>query len=271
MDVVVIGLRNEHPSLRAGPCVVQALRECGWNEPVASSGEHQQGHFDLRCPRQRIEGVLEEQGDGDERVLLPGDAAQAVEGRDEHHRAYRPVRGKLYRDPAAEAASEDDDAARVDVVARLEPVVDGDCVGGERRLARPPFAQSVATVVEGCERPGGQHPCIVHLPGDLLRVAAEVEHEARRGRLPGGVPKPAVQPRAVMRRHLDLGGARQSPDLVPVEVRQRPAREDELLLEQVEGAAQPDVHGEPGGQQHQHGSSGQFSVLATPAGVPSTR
>ena len=73
-------------------------------------------------------------------VVVPGHASQAVEGGDEDDSPHRPGGGKPYRDPAAEAPSEHHDAVRVHVLARGEPVVDEECIRGERGLARPPLA-----------------------------------------------------------------------------------------------------------------------------------
>ena len=83
----------------------------------------------------------------------------------------------------------------------------------------------------------------------------------------GAVPEPPVQPRAVFRRHLDLGHAGQLPDRVRGSVRQRRAREDEAFLEQVEHRAQPDERRGSDVQQRQKASldqsAGQCAVLPT--------
>ena len=268
VDVVVIRIRNEHPLLRAGPRIVQAPRVLGRNEPVALARHHQQRRPDVRGVRQRVEGMLEQQGHREDRVLLPGDAAQAVERGNQHHRPHRPARGELYRDPAAETAPEDHDAIRVDVLALRKPVVDGECVRGERFFARTPFAQPEAPIVDGRERPRREHRRIVHLPGHLLRVAAEVDHQTSRLRLLRGVPEPAVQLRSVVRRDSNLGRARQELHRVPIAVRKRRAQKDELLLKQVEHRAQPDVYREPGEQQRQHRPLHHFHPVRSCTAAP---
>ena len=221
------------------PRVEQPLRMEGRNDPVAFPREHEEGHFEGRRPRERVERVPEEQRYGDEGVVPPADTLQAVEGGDEHDAEHRPGRGKLHRDPTAEAPSEHDDAIRVDVVACRELVVDGEGVRDECGLARPPLAQPVAAVVEGRERPRGEGVRLEHLSRHLLGVAAKVDDEPRSGRLPGRcVPEPAVQARAVPRPHLELGGAGQLPESIPRALRERPGQKDEAFLDQVEQRAE---------------------------------
>ena len=179
-----------------------------------------------------------------------------------------PAGRELYRDAAAEAASEDHDASRVDVLALGELVINGERVGDQGRLARTPFAQPVATVVEGGDRPGCERFRVVDVPGNLLRVAAEVDQQTVGRRRLHAVAKPAVQSRPVACRHLDLGRGGQLSGRVPNAVRQRLAQKDEVFLQQVEHRAQRREHPETGVQERQHRRLDQFAVLAT--GIGST-
>src|SRR5678815_427378 len=197
VDVVVVGAFEGDPALRARPGVVEKLGMFRRDDAIAHCDHAQQRRRNLRRAGKRIEAMLEEPADGQVRIVAPADRHQAVERRDEDRRIDLALGGKAHRDAAAEAAAENVDLLRL----RSELVVPEQRIGGQCLFRRRAFARAVAAIVDEEPRSVRHDARHAEHPGNLFRIAAEIENE-RRIRRPGKMP--GVQPSAVrgLREHI---------------------------------------------------------------------
>src|SRR5216684_2205740 len=163
--------------------------------PVISRNKAQQRRFDLRHASERIEAVPEHERDRQERIVVLCHFGDAVVRRHEYDAPQGAMRRQVNRNTAAQTAAHRDDTSGPHLRTPLCIVMDQQRVFKELLLPGLAFALPVAAIVHEQQRPAGKLVRKVDKPGNLLRVAAEVDDE-RRGR-PVALYQPAAELDAV--------------------------------------------------------------------------